>query len=80
MEQRLARWLLECRDRDGGADTLTTTQEYMASMLGVQRTVNRVLQELRARGLITLEAGRLTSSTGPDCRLWAISSRPTSTP
>ena len=60
VEQRLARWLLECRDRDGGGDTLKTTQEYMASMLGVQRTtVNAFAKVLQDRGLIDYSRGKI---------------------
>ena len=60
VEQRLARWLLECRDRDGQGDVLPITQEFMASMLGVQRTtVNSFAKVLQNQGLIDYSRGRI---------------------
>jgi CRP-like cAMP-binding protein len=60
VEQRLARWLLECQDRGDGSDILATTQEYMASMLGVQRTtVNAFAKLLQDRGLIHYSRGKV---------------------
>ena len=53
VDRRCARWLLESRDRAGMGDVLPLTQEYLASMLGVQRTtVAPVAVELQRRGLI----------------------------
>ena len=59
-EQRFAKWLLRCHDRlDGAAFNLT--QEYMASMLGSQRTtVNEAAQGLQKAGAITYSRGRIT--------------------
>lgn len=56
---RLARWLLICQDR---LDTtqMTITQEYLAVMLGVQRTtVNAAAGVLRSEGLIRYSRGQV---------------------
>ena len=59
-EQRFAKWLLRCHDRVDG-DTLHLTQEYLASMLGSQRTtVNEAAQTLQKAGAITYSRGRVT--------------------
>ena len=58
--QRLAKWLLRCHDRVAG-DDIFLTQEYLATMLGAQRTtVNEAAQALQAAGAITYSRGRLT--------------------
>ena len=60
VEQRLARWLLETRDRDSTADSLPMTQEFMSAMLGVQRTtVTAFARELQGRGLIEYARGKV---------------------
>jgi CRP-like cAMP-binding protein len=60
VEQRLARWLLESRDRDSGQDSLPMTQEFMSAMLGVQRTtVTAFARELQGRGLIEYSRGKV---------------------
>ncbi|KAK0361229.1 hypothetical protein LTR94_024166, partial [Friedmanniomyces endolithicus] len=57
-EQRFAKWLLRCHDRVEG-DTLSLTQEYLASMLGSQRTtVNEAAQSLQKSGAIAYSRGR----------------------
>ncbi len=59
-EQRFAKWLLRCHDRVEG-DVLKLTQEYLASMLGSQRTtVNEAAQTLQRAGAIRYSRGRVT--------------------
>ena len=59
-EQRFAKWLLRCHDRVDG-DTFNLTQEYLASMLGSQRTtVNEAAQGLQKSGAIAYSRGRIT--------------------
>lgn len=56
---RLSRWLLRARDLSG-SDVLSFTQEYLAEMLGVQRTsVTVVAHTLQAAGLIKYGRGRI---------------------
>ncbi len=62
MEERLCRWILEAHDRTG-LEEPPLTQEFLANMLGVQRTsVSLVQHKLAAarltatrRGMITIE-------------------------
>jgi len=57
LEARLCRWLLTTHDRSG-SDEFPLTQEYLAEMLGVQRTtVNGVARALQAQGLISYRRG-----------------------
>lgn len=59
IDQRLARWLLSCADRVGGA-RFPLTQEFMAQMLGVRRaTVSEAAQLLQERGLIRYSRGTI---------------------
>lgn len=59
IEQRLARWLLTCSDVLE-SKTIQLSQDVFAKMLGVQRTsVNPILQEFRAQGLVDLGRSRL---------------------
>jgi DNA-binding transcriptional regulator YhcF (GntR family) len=56
--QRAARWLLHAEDRAG--DHIELTQETFAGLLGVQRTtINAVVQEFSAEGLIATTRGRI---------------------
>jgi len=53
VNQRLCRWLLMCQDRTAG-DVVHLSQQYLATMVGVQRTtVNQALQRLALGGLIS---------------------------
>ena len=60
MEARLARWLLMCHDRIEGED-LNLTHEFMALMIGAQRTgVTVTLHMLESAGAIRARRGRVT--------------------
>lgn len=57
VEARFCRWLLSCRDRID-SDTINLTQEFLADMLGVQRTtVTAVAGALQAKNLIRYRRG-----------------------
>lgn len=57
VEARFARWLLTCHDRIS-SNTIALTQEFLADMLGVQRTtVTAVARGLQARGYIRYRRG-----------------------
>lgn len=57
VEARFCRWLLTCHDRISN-DTVALTQEFLADMLGVQRTtVTAVARSLQHRGLIRYRRG-----------------------
>ncbi|MDP3740383.1 MAG: Crp/Fnr family transcriptional regulator [Hyphomonadaceae bacterium] len=57
IEPRLARWLLATQDRIGASE-LHLTQEFIAEMLGVQRTyVTRIVGNLAKRGAIRTTRG-----------------------
>ena len=59
MDARLARWLLQTRDRTT-SDTLPLTQDFLSEMLGVQRTtVNLVIKQLEDAGLVLHRRGRI---------------------
>jgi CRP-like cAMP-binding protein len=65
IEARLCRWLLTCEDRVGD-HVLPLTQEFMAMMLGVQRTrVTNAAQALQRQGLIEYRRGRITVLNRP---------------
>lgn len=57
VEARFCRWLLSCHDRID-TNTVNLTQEFLADMLGVQRTtVTAVAGSLQAKGLIRYRRG-----------------------
>lgn len=57
VEARFCRWLLSCHDRID-TDTVSLTQEFLADMLGVQRTtVTAVAGALQSKGLIRYRRG-----------------------
>lgn len=57
VEARFCRWLLSCRDRID-TDRVSLTQEFLADMLGVQRTtVTVVARTMQAAGLIRYSRG-----------------------
>jgi len=59
VDERLCRWLLMTQDRVGG-DQLPLTQEFLALMLGVQRTtVSRVASGLQDAGLVRYSRGQI---------------------
>ena len=59
-EQRFAKWLLRCHDRVRD-QVLHLTQEYLASMLGSQRTtLNEAAQGLQRAGAISYSRGKIT--------------------
>jgi CRP-like cAMP-binding protein len=59
IEARLARWLLQTRDRTD-SDAVPLTQEFLSQMLGVQRTsVNLALRSLQDAKLIRPRRGRV---------------------
>jgi CRP-like cAMP-binding protein len=59
VEERLARWLLMCKDRVK-SDEINLTQEFIAEMLGTRRaTVNVAAVNLQSAGLIKYNRGRI---------------------
>jgi CRP-like cAMP-binding protein len=59
LEARCCRWLLTAQDR-AGVDDIPLTQEYLAEMLGVQRTtVSAVAGSLQDQGLIRYRRGSI---------------------
>ena len=59
IDARLCRWLLTTHDRVD-SDEIALTQEYLAEMLGVQRTtVSGVARVLQERGMISYTRGRM---------------------
>jgi CRP-like cAMP-binding protein len=60
IEQRTAKWLLAAMERTG-PESVALTQEQVAGMLGVGRSyVSRVIQAMKARGLVETRRGGLT--------------------
>ena len=59
IEARCCRWLLTAHDRVEG-EAIPLTQEYLAEMLGVQRTsVSPIAKQLQDKGLIRYRRGRI---------------------
>ena len=59
VEARFCRWLLTCHDRIS-TNTIALTQEFLADMLGVQRTtVTAVARTLQEKGAIRYRRGIL---------------------
>jgi CRP-like cAMP-binding protein len=59
IRQRMARWILECRDRLK-ADDLTPTHEFISQMLGVRRAgITETAAQLQGLGLIEYARKRL---------------------
>ncbi|MEH2513975.1 CRP-like cAMP-binding protein [Nitrobacteraceae bacterium AZCC 1564] len=59
LEARLCRWLLRCRDL-AESEKLSLTQEFLAQMLGVQRsTLSVTAHRLQAAGLIEYSRGSI---------------------
>ncbi len=57
VEARFCRWLLTCHDRISD-DSMALTQEFLADLLGVQRTtVTAVARQLQEKGLIRYRRG-----------------------
>jgi CRP-like cAMP-binding protein len=57
VEARFCRWLLSCHDRIS-TDTVALTQEFLADMLGVQRTtVTAAARGLQEKGIIRYRRG-----------------------
>ena len=66
VEERFCRWLLTCDDRVRGA-RVELTQEFLAMMLGVQRTtVSQVASQIQAAGLIRYNRGRIDILDRPE--------------
>lgn len=60
IDQRLARWLLEMRER-AGTDVLPMTHEVLGMMLGAYRpSITNALKTLSERGLVQIGRARLT--------------------
>lgn len=65
IEQRLARWMLECRDRLR-SDDLSLTHEFIGQMLGVRRAgVSETAGRLQERGLIKYGRKTIKVVDGP---------------
>ena len=60
VEARLARWILQSRDRTA-TETIPLTQELLSRMLGVRRvTVSAIAARFQAAGIINYTRGALT--------------------
>lgn len=78
LRQRTARWLLALHDRVGPGFSLT--QSSLAEMLGARRpTMNTVLQQFKAEGLVRATRGRIAVADAATlegaacaCHRWAM--------
>jgi CRP-like cAMP-binding protein len=76
-EARLARWLLTAQDRIGSS-MVNFTQEYLAEMIGAQRTTVTVIAgSLQKKGLIRYSRGHVTiidreNLIGASCECYRI--------
>jgi CRP-like cAMP-binding protein len=74
VERRTARWLEQCRMRLGSVD-IPMTQEFLAQMLGVQRTTISLTEKTMVnaglisigRGAIRIEDGDRLASAACEC-------------
>jgi CRP-like cAMP-binding protein len=74
IEERLARWLLACRDRMG-SDGLRLTHDFLGQMLGSPRTTVTLAAGLLSRagmieysrGLVTIKNRRQLENTACEC-------------
>ena len=77
IDQQLCRWLLLCLDRLP-SNQLTMTQEFIATMLGVQRAgVTAAASKLQKLGVIEYHRGRITVLDRPkleklSCECYAV--------
>ncbi|MBX9602986.1 MAG: Crp/Fnr family transcriptional regulator [Bryobacteraceae bacterium] len=63
MEQRCARWILQCQDR-AGRSTFPMSHRQLASLMGVRRaTMTEALGRLRQQGLVEYSRGLLSVSS-----------------
>lgn len=83
VEQRFARWMCESAERCGGRNPLPMTQQFLAAMLGVQRTtVTGFAGALQRQGVIQYRRGVLEitdraklESLACECRSESVSQR-----
>jgi CRP-like cAMP-binding protein len=76
VEPRFARWLLESVDRCGGRDPLPMTQQFLAAMLGVQRsTVSMFASALQRKEIIRYRRGRMDILDRPELEKLACDCR-----
>jgi len=65
IQQRLARWILQTRDRIE-TDTVPLTQELLSEMLGVRRSsISEIANRLQATGLIRYSRGAIEIRNRP---------------
>jgi CRP-like cAMP-binding protein len=76
VEQRFARWMGESSDRCGGRNPLPMTQQFLAAMLGVQRTtVTAFASLLQRQGVIRYRRGVLEIADRPKLEALACECR-----